>query len=72
MEELVLDEQQIESDDENVDEEFVNPSDKPNEFGHICYMRYCNLCRTAHKQNEQCYVQPIVPKQKRGEYFMVI
>jgi len=68
-----LQKEEIESNDENVDEQsLINPTDKPNKFGHVCYMRYCNLCRSIHKQDDQCYVQPIVPKQKRGEYFIVI
>jgi len=68
-----LHEGEIESNDENMDEKpLINPTDKPNEFGHICHMRYCHLCRSIHKQDDLCYVQPIVPKQKRGEYFIVI
>ena len=46
----------------------VNDSNKTN--GHVCYVQFCSLCRSFHKRDEQCYVQPIVPKNKQN-YLLV-
>nr|CAD2207804.1 unnamed protein product [Meloidogyne enterolobii] len=47
----------------------VNDSNKTN--GHVCYVQFCSLCRSFHKRDEQCYVQPIVPKNKQN-YLLIV
>uniref|UniRef100_A0A1I8BHT5 DNA-directed DNA polymerase n=1 Tax=Meloidogyne hapla TaxID=6305 RepID=A0A1I8BHT5_MELHA len=42
-----------------------------NNEGHVCFIRFCSLCRSMHKREEQCYVQQIVPKQSQN-YLMVV
>nr|CAD2193113.1 unnamed protein product [Meloidogyne enterolobii] len=39
--------------------------------GHVCYVHFCSQCRSYHKREEQCYVQPIVPKNDRN-YLLVV
>uniref|UniRef100_A0A914MNU5 DNA-directed DNA polymerase n=2 Tax=Meloidogyne TaxID=189290 RepID=A0A914MNU5_MELIC len=38
---------------------------------HICYVRFCSLCRSRHRRDEKCYVQPIVPKHSQT-YLMIV
>nr|CAD2177719.1 unnamed protein product [Meloidogyne enterolobii] len=39
--------------------------------GHVCYIHYCTLCRSYHKREERCYVQPLVPKNDL-EYLLIV
>ena len=43
---------------------------KEDNEGHVCFVRFCSLCRSRHRRDEQCYVQQIVPKQTQS-YLMV-
>uniref|UniRef100_A0A1I8B6M7 Uncharacterized protein n=1 Tax=Meloidogyne hapla TaxID=6305 RepID=A0A1I8B6M7_MELHA len=42
-----------------------------NKDGHSCFIRFCSLCRSWHRREEQCFVQPIVPKQNH-DYLMAM
>nr|CAD2191442.1 unnamed protein product [Meloidogyne enterolobii] len=40
-------------------------------YDHVCHIQFCSLCRSFHKRDEQCYVQPIVPKIAR-DYLLIV
>jgi len=44
---------------------------KADKEGHVWFVRFCSLCHSKHRRDEQCFVQPIVPKQTQS-YLMVI
>nr|CAD2176394.1 unnamed protein product [Meloidogyne enterolobii] len=53
-----------ESESESTDE------DVEKDNGHTCFIQFCSLCLSKHKLEEQCYVQPIVPKHNQ-EYLLI-
>uniref|UniRef100_A0A1I8B7B9 DNA-directed DNA polymerase n=1 Tax=Meloidogyne hapla TaxID=6305 RepID=A0A1I8B7B9_MELHA len=40
--------------------------------GHLCFVRFCSLCRSWHKREEKCYVQPIIPRRAIKNYLMIV
>nr|CAD2203283.1 unnamed protein product [Meloidogyne enterolobii] len=57
------------SDSESTDDSELTADTNNN--GHICFIHYCNLCRSFHKREERCYVQPLIPK-KEHEYLLIV
>jgi hypothetical protein len=56
-----------EDDEQREEEEDV----EGNRDGHVCYMRFCRLCKSIHHRDEACFVQPIVPKRDKRGYLLV-
>nr|CAD2200857.1 unnamed protein product [Meloidogyne enterolobii] len=39
---------------------------------HLCFIHFCSLCKSWHRREEHCYVQPIIPKQSQKDYLLII